>query len=458
MAKQVPGRVTMEKLTSLCQRRGFIFPSSDIYGGLSSCWDYGPVGVELKRNIKEAWWRTNVQERDDMVGLDSSILMHPKVWEASGHLTQFSDPLVECKSCHLRWRADELKGERCPSCNGELTEPHQFNLMFKTFMGPVEEAANVVYLRPETAQGIFVNFENVVNTSRKRLPFGIAQIGKSFRNEITTGNFIFRSREFEQMEIEFFVKPGTDNKWFDYWLEERFNWYVKLGIKKENIRLREHSEEELAHYAHKCYDIDYNFPMGWSELEGIANRGDFDLKQHMSYSGKSLTYLDEESKEHIIPYIIEPSAGVDRSVLAVLCDAYDEEMVREELRVLFRFHPDIAPFKVAVLPLSRKENLAALAKDVYTDLRSCWMVQYDDTQSIGRRYRRQDELGTPFCVTIDFQSLEDNMVTIRERDTMNQIRLPIAALRDTLQAKLAGEDLFVLPEGGQIWKEEEKEV
>ncbi len=455
MTKQVPGRVNMEKLTSLCQRRGFIFPSSDIYGGLSSCWDYGPVGAELKRNIKEAWWRINVQERDDMVGLDSSILMHPRVWEASEHLAQFSDPLVECRSCHLRWRADELKGDRCPSCNGELTEPHQFNLMFKTFMGPVEEAANVVYLRPETAQGIFVNFENVVNTSRKRLPFGIAQIGKSFRNEITTGNFIFRSREFEQMEIEFFVKPDTDDKWFDYWLENRFNWYVKLGIKKENLRLREHSEEELAHYALKCYDIDYNFPMGWSELEGIANRGDFDLKQHMTYSGKSLTYLDEESKEHIIPYIIEPSAGVDRSVLAVLCDAYDEEMVREELRVLFHFHPDIAPFKVAVLPLSRKDNLTALAKGVYADLRPCWMVQYDDTQSIGRRYRRQDELGTPFCVTIDFQSLEDNMATIRERDTMNQIRLPIAALRDTLQAKLAGEDLFVLPEGGQIWKEEE---
>jgi glycyl-tRNA synthetase len=456
MSEQTPGKVSMEKLVSLCQRRGFIFPSSEIYGGLSSCWDYGPMGVELKRNIKEAWWRSVVQERDDMVGLDTSIMMHPRVWEASGHLSGFSDPLVECKNCHLRWRADELQSDRCPSCGGELTEPRLFNLMFKTFMGPVEEEANVVYLRPETAQGIFVNFQNVVNTSRKRLPFGIAQIGKSFRNEITTGNFIFRSREFEQMEIEFFVKPGTDDKWFDYWLEERFNWYVKLGIKKENLRLREHSEEELAHYARKCYDIDYQFPMGWSELEGIANRSDFDLKQHITHSGKSLTYLDEETKEHITPYIIEPSAGVDRSVLAVLCDAYEEEPDKDEIRVLFHLHPSIAPVKVAVLPLSRREPLVQLARQVYADLRPCWMVQYDDTQSIGRRYRRQDELGTPYCVTTDFQSLEDNQVTIRERDTMNQIRLPIPALRDTLQAKLAGEDLFILPEGGTIWLEESK--
>jgi len=454
MSENVTGKVSMEKLVSLCQRRGFIFPSSDIYGGLSACWDYGPVGVELKRNIKEAWWRASVQERDDMVGLDTSILMNPKVWEASGHVTKFSDPLVECKNCHQRWRADDLKENKCPDCGGELTEPQLFNLMFKTFMGPVEEAANIVYLRPETAQGIFVNFQNALNTSRKRLPFGVAQIGKAFRNEITTGNFIFRSREFEQMEIEYFVKPGTDDKWFDYWVEERLNWYIKLGIKKENIRLREHSKDELAHYAKRCFDIDYNFPMGWSELEGVANRGDFDLKQHMEYSGKSLTYLDEESKEHIVPYVIEPSAGVDRSVLAVLCDAYDEEIVNDELRVLFHFHTDLAPIKVAILPLSRKENLSAVAKDVYADLRPCFVTNYDDTQAIGRRYRRQDELGTPYCVTVDFQSLEDKMATIRERDTMNQIRVPIPALRDTLQAKLAGEDLFVLPEGGQIWKEE----
>ncbi len=453
MSENVTGKVSMEKLVSLCQRRGFIFPSSDIYGGLSACWDYGPVGVELKRNIKEAWWRASVQERDDMVGLDTSILMNPKVWEASGHVTKFSDPLVECKNCHQRWRADDLKENKCPDCGGELTEPQLFNLMFKTFMGPVEEAANIVYLRPETAQGIFVNFQNALNTSRKRLPFGVAQIGKAFRNEITTGNFIFRSREFEQMEIEYFVKPGTDDKWFDYWVEERLNWYIKLGIKKENIRLREHSKDELAHYAKRCFDIDYNFPMGWSELEGVANRGDFDLKQHMEYSGKSLTYLDEESKEHIVPYVIEPSAGVDRSVLAVLCDAYDEEIVNDELRVLFHFHTDLAPIKVAILPLSRKENLSAVAKDVYADLRPCFVTNYDDTQAIGRRYRRQDELGTPYCVTVDFQSLEDKMATIRERDTMNQIRVPIPALRETLQAKLAGEDLFVLPEGGQIWKE-----
>ncbi|HJX12004.1 MAG TPA: glycine--tRNA ligase, partial [Dehalococcoidales bacterium] len=282
------GKVTMEKLVSLSQRRGFIFPSSDIYGGLSACWDYGPIGVELKRNIKEAWWRAVVQERDDVVGLDTSILMNPRVWEASGHVTKFSDPLVECKSCHQRWRADDLKENRCPACGGDLTEPQQFNLMFKTFMGPVEEAANVVYLRPETAQGIFVNFQNVLNTTRKRLPFGIAQVGKSFRNEITTGNFIFRSREFEQMEVEFFVRPGTDDRWFDYWVEQRLNWYYGLGIKKENLRLRPHGKEELAHYSRCCSDIEYLFPMGWSELEGIANRGDFDLRQHMEYSGKSL--------------------------------------------------------------------------------------------------------------------------------------------------------------------------
>lgn len=456
MAEQVSGKVTMEKLVSLSQRRGFIFPSSEIYGGLSSCWDYGPLGVELKRNIKEAWWRAVIQERDDVVGLDTSILMNPRVWEASGHLTQFSDPLVECKSCHLRWRADELKGTSCPSCGGELTEPQQFNLMFKTFMGPVEEEANVVYLRPETAQGIFVNFQNVLNTTRKRLPFGIAQMGKSFRNEITTGNFIFRSREFEQMELEFFVKPGTDEKWFNYWLEERFNWYIKLGIKKENLRLRQHAKEELAHYALGCYDIDYLFPMGWAELEGVANRGDFDLTQHTKHSGKNLTYLDEETNKHIVPYVIEPSAGVDRSVLAVLCDAYDEEPDKDEIRVVLRLHPSLAPVKIAVLPLSKKENLAQVARQVYADLRPHWAVQYDDTQSIGRRYRRQDETGTPFCVTVDFQSLEDNQVTIRERDSMNQIRIPIAVLRDTLAAKLSGEDILVLPEGGTLVKGGEK--
>jgi glycyl-tRNA synthetase len=446
--------VDMDRIVSLSRRRGFIFPSSDIYGGLSSCWDYGPLGVEMKWNIKQAWWRDMVQERDDIVGIDASILMHPQVWEASGHVTGFSDPLVECKSCHLRWRADDLTESKCPTCGGELTEPQQFNLMFKTFMGSVEDSASTVYLRPETAQGIFVNFENVLGTTRKRLPFGIAQIGKAFRNEITTGNFIFRTREFEQMEMEYFVKPGTDQEWFDYWVEERRNWYVNLGIRPENLKLRRHGEDELAHYARDCYDINYLFPMGWAELEGIANRGDFDLVQHARHSRQSLTYFDDETKQHIIPYIIEPSAGVDRSLLAFLCDAYAEEPDEQgETRVLLHLHPTLAPVKVAVLPLSRKENLATFAQEIYADLRRCLAAQYDDAQSIGRRYRRQDEIGTPLCVTADFQSLEDNQVTIRERDTMRQIRVPVAGLINTLQAKLAGEDLFVLPEGGKVWKE-----
>jgi glycyl-tRNA synthetase len=450
---QAKSKVDMEKLVSLCRRRGYIFPSSEIYGGLSSCWDYGPLGVELKKNIKDAWWRATVQQRDDMVGLDASILMHPKVWEASGHVEGFKDPLVECKECHKRWRSDELKGNKCPDCGGELTEPKLFNLMFKTFIGPVEDEANIVYLRPETAQGMFVNFENVLNTTRKRLPFGIAQIGKSFRNEVTTGNFIFRCREFEQMEIEYFVKPGTDKEWFDYWVEERLDWYMSLGIKKENLKLRQHTKEELAHYARECYDINYLYPMGWAELEGIANRGDFDLVEHAKASGKTLSYYDEETKEHIVPYIIEPSAGVDRTALAILCDAYDEDVADGEPRVLLHLHPSISPIKVAVLPLSRKETLAPLSKEVYDELRQCWMTSFDEAQSIGRRYRRQDEIGTPFCVTIDFESLEDKQVTIRERDSLRQIRVPIETLKNTLQAKLDGEDLFVLPGGGKIWKE-----
>jgi glycyl-tRNA synthetase len=453
LTEPAKAKLDMEKLVSLCRRRGFIFPSSEIYGGLSSCWDYGPLGVELKRNIKDAWWRAMVQQRDDMAGLDSSILMHPQVWQASGHVEGFSDPLVECKGCHRRWRSDELGGDKCPECGGELTEPRLFNLMFKTFIGPVEDEASVVYLRPETAQGMFVNFENILNTTRKRLPFGIAQIGKSFRNEVTTGNFIFRSREFEQMEIEFFVRPGTDQQWFDYWVEERLNWYAGLGIKRENLKLRPHDKEELAHYARACSDINYLFPMGWAELEGIANRGDFDLVQHAKSSGKGLSYYDEEAKEHIVPYIIEPSAGVDRTFLAILCDAYDEDEAEGEKRVLLHLHPALAPIKAAVLPLSRKEPLASFAKEIYTDLRKQWMVQYDDAQSIGRRYRRQDEIGTPFCVTVDFESLEDKQVTIRERDSLRQIRVPIDGLKETLAAKLGGEDLFVLPEGGKVWKE-----
>ncbi len=442
----------MERIVSLCKRRGFAFPGSEIYGGLASCWDYGPLGVELKQNIKNAWWQTNIRERDDMVGLESSILMHPQTWVASGHVSGFSDPLVECKACHLRWRATEANGQNCPQCGGELTEPRMFNLMFKTFMGPVEEEASVTYLRPETAQGMFVNFENILATSRKKLPFGIAQIGKSFRNEITPGNFIFRTREFEQMEIEYFVKPGTDEQWFDYWLKERLDWYVRLGIKEENLRLRQHGKDELAHYAKQCYDIEYLFPMGWAELEGIANRGDFDLVQHARYSGKNLSYYDEETDERYVPYIIEPSAGVDRSALALLIDAYDEEKVEGETRVILRLQPPMAPIKVAVLPLSRNEKLTPLAKEIYTNLRRNFTTQYDDAQSIGRRYRRQDEIGTPFCITIDFQSLEDNQATIRERDSMAQIRIPINELEETLRAKLAGEPLSTQP----LWATRQK--
>ena len=450
--------LSMDKIVSLARRRGFIFQSSEIYGGLSGCWDYGPLGVELKRNVKQAWWQGTVQERDDTVGLDTSILMHPKVWEASGHLQGFSDPLVECKNCHMRWRADELKEPKCPSCAGELTEEKMFNLMFKTFAGPVESDENIVYLRPETAQGMFVNFQNVINTTRRKLPLGIAQTGKSFRNEITTGNFIFRSREFEQMEIEYFVKPGTDEKWFEYWYQERFNWYIKLGIKKEHLRLYEHPKEKLAHYARRCIDVEYLFPHGWAELEGIANRGDYDLRQHAKASGKSLDYYDDDTKEHYLPNIIEPSAGVDRSLLAFMCDAYAEEPDKDEIRVVMHFHPTLAPIKVAILPLSKKENLAAFTKPIFNDLRKQWTVQYDDTQSIGRRYRRQDEVGTPYCVTVDFQSLEDNRVTVRERDSMNQIRIPISELKKTLEAKLAGEDILVLPPGGEVVQAKGKEA
>lgn len=448
----MPSKTDMDKIVSLCKRRGFVFPSSEIYGGLASCWDYGPLGVELKRNVKEAWWRAMVLERDDVVGLDCAIMMHPRVWEASGHIDNFADPLVECKSCHLRWRANEVSGQKCPRCGGELTEPRMFNLMFKTFMGPVEEEASVVYLRPETAQGIFVNFENVITTSRKRLPMGIAQIGKSFRNEITPGNFIFRTREFEHMELEYFVKPGTDEQWLEYWVNERFQWYIKLGIKRENLRLRRHGKEELAHYAKDCYDIEYLFPMGWSELEGIANRGDFDLRQHSRCSGKDLSYYDPETGQRYVPYVIEPSAGVDRSVLAFLIDAYDEEEVEGEKRVVLHLSPALAPYKVAVLPLSRNEKLVPLAKEVHRRLRSKFTTEYDDSQSIGRRYRRQDEIGTPFCVTIDFQSLEDKQVTIRDRDSLAQIRVPIEALEKVLEAKLQGEPFDATP----LWATRQK--
>lgn len=520
VTEKQPNLADMGKIVSLCQRRGFIFPSSEIYGGLSSCWDYGPLGVELKRNVKEAWWRANVQQRGDVVGIDTSILMHPGVWAASGHIAGFSDPLIECKSCNQRFRADHVwvdvstyektkdgnpifvsvmsaareeampklafmacppkervsgphnprpitqlddkeRGRvRCPNpdCKaiGSLGEPRQFNLMFKTFMGPVEEEANTVYLRPETAQGIFVNFQNVLNSTRKKIPFGIAQIGKAFRNEITTGNFIFRSREFEQMELEFFVKPGTEDEWLTYWFNKRLRWYIELGIDADSLRLRKHNERELAHYAKACYDVEFLFPMGWAELEGIASRGNFDLTQHAKASGKDLSYFEEESKEHFLPYVIEPSAGVDRSVLAFLCDAYAEEPDKEETRVVMHLNPNLAPVKVAVLPLSRKEPLTKMGRDVETSLRHLFTVQYDDAQSIGRRYRRQDEIGTPLCVTIDFQSLEDNQVTVRDRDSMNQIRIPVALLGETLFRKLAGEDFLTVPDGGSVTKIEKK--
>lgn len=434
---EVQATTTMEKIVSLAKRRGFIFQSSEIYGGLNSCWDYGPLGVELKNNVKRAWWRKVVQERDDMVGLDASILMHPRVWEASGHVAGFTDPLVDCKSCKQRFRADHLEGDKCPACGGELTEARQFNLMFKTFMGPVEDNAAVVYLRPETAQGIFVNFNNVLTSTRMKLPFGVAQIGKSFRNEITPGNFTFRTREFEQMEIEYFVKPGTDEEYHKQWIEQRFQWYLDLGLTKERLRLREHAADELAHYAKGCYDIEYYFPMGWSELEGIANRTDFDLKRHAEYSGQRIDYFDQEANEHYVPYVIEPSAGADRGTLAFLLDAYHEEPDKDEIRVVLKLHRALAPYKVAVLPLSKKEPLVNMSKEIEKELRKYWMVDYDDSKAIGRRYRRQDEIGTPYCVTIDFQSLEDKAVTVRDRDTMEQERIPVTELTKYLWDKLA---------------------
>jgi len=446
-------KLTMDKLVSLCKRRGFVFQSSEIYGGIGGFWDYGPLGVELKNNIKRAWWKAVVQERDDIVGLDCAIVMNPRTWEASGHVDTFADPMVDCKSCKRRFRADELEGQaaaagahghaeappavvRCPECGGELTEPRMFNLMFKTYVGPVEDAAAIAYLRPETAQGIFVNFDNVLTTTRKKLPFGIAQIGKAFRNEITPGNFIFRDREFEQMEIEYFVRPGSDEEWHNHWVEERQAWYLRLGLHQESLRVRRLEADELAHYAKDTYEIEYLFPMGWSELEGIANRTDFDLRRHSEFSGKALNYFDEETNEHVTPYIIEPSAGVDRLLLAFLFDAYDEEEVKGETRTILRLNMALAPIKAAVLPLSRNEQLVPTARRVWELLRGKFMSQYDDAQSIGRRYRRQDEIGTPFCVTVDFDTLNDDAVTIRHRDSMQQDRVPIANLVGILREKL----------------------
>jgi glycyl-tRNA synthetase len=426
--------VTMDIIASLAKRRGFVYPSSEIYGGYSSTWDYGPLGVEMKRNIKNLWWRDMVQRRDDIVGLDSAILMSPLIWQASGHLTKFTDPMVDCKVCRHRFRADHIEGDRCPDCGGELTEVRQFNLMFQTFVGPVQDEAAVAYLRPETAQGIFVNFFNVQSSMRRKLPFGIAQQGKAFRNEITPGNFIFRTREFEQMEMEYFVRPGAELDAYREWVDIRHKWYLKYGLKPESLRLREHEEAELAHYSNATTDIEFKFPWGWGELEGIASRTDFDLKRHSEASNKDLTYFDEETGEHITPYVVEPAAGVDRIMLTLLLDAYDEEPDKDGTRVVLRLHPEIAPIKVAVLPLSKK--LADEAKKVHTLVRPEMMSQYDDTGSIGKRYRRQDEIGTPLCVTVDFETLNDQAVTIRERDSMEQVRVPIEELLPRLRDML----------------------
>jgi glycyl-tRNA synthetase len=517
MAKEKVGKNDlMDKLVSLCKRRGFIFQSSEIYGGINSCWDYGPLGVELKRNVKEEWWRAMTFEHDDIEGLDASILMHPKVWEASGHVAGFTDPLVDCKKCKARYRADKLfsyltsnqkekvadkyvdklnsigeigiggevlkqkisglqrKDQRkiiaeylenepieandiakfaietevfkCPTCGNpakeNFTEPRLFNLMFKTFMGPVEDDANIVYLRPETAQGIYVNFLNVQQSSRRKIPFGIAQIGKAFRNEITPGNFIFRTREFEQMEMQFFVKPGTDMEWFEKWKADRIKWYERIGIRKEKLRFHQHEKHELAHYARAAFDIEFEFPFGWQELEGIHNRGDFDLSRHKEYSGKDTSYYDDQTKEKYIPYIIETSAGADRTTLVVLTNAYNEENViseetgKEEIRVVMKFHPRIAPIKSAIFPLVNRDNMPEVAHKIYKMLHPHFKVFYDDAGSIGRRYRRQDEAGTPFCLTVDSETLQNETVTLRDRDSMKQIRVKIDDL-----VKIIGEKI-----------------
>ena len=462
-----------QNIISLTKRKGFIFPSSEIYGGIGGFYDFGPLGVEMKNNIKRAWWQAMVQERDDIFGLDAAIVMNPKTWEASGHVANFTDPLVECKGCHKRFRADHLVEKfkyskkfdehefakedlgdmsrmllhiRCPECACELTPPRQFNLMFKTFVGPVEDDATKVYLRPETAQGIFVNYKNILDTQRTKLPFGVAQIGKAFRNEITPGNFIFRQREFEQMELEYFVKPGQDEKIFDEWVTRRMDWYVKyLGLRADNLRIRPHEKTELAHYAKACVDVEYKFPFGWSEIEGIANRRDFDLTQHQQHSGADMKYFDDATGESYIPYVIEPSCGVERILFAAICDAYHEieggrtttTESTKEVEVMLKFARRLAPVKVAILPLLKnKPELVSKAREVYALLRSRFMCRYDEIASIGRRYRRQDEIGTPFCVTIDFDTLANGDVTVRDRDTMEQVRIKIDNLVDYVGKQL----------------------
>jgi len=426
----------MEKIVSLCKRRGFVYPSSEIYGGIGGFWDFGPLGVLMKNNIKQLWWKTMVEEKENIFGLDSTVIHHPKVWEASGHLASFTDPLRECKSCHKRFRADKLTREKCPECGGELTEVKQFNLMFETYVGPAKETANKAYLRPETCQGIFINFANVVDCMRPKLPFGIAQIGKGFRNEITTGDFIFRDREFEMMELEFFVRPGEDEKWHDYWIKERLKWHQEMGIKKDNLRLFEHPKESLAHYSKRTVDIEYKFPFGWAELEGIANRTDFDLKNHSKFSGKDLSFQDENG-EKFYPFVIEPSIGVERIMLALLLDAYREEKNNKVTRVILSLNPKVSPIKVAVFPLlANKPDLIKLARRIYEDLRKDFMVAWDDRGNIGKRYFSQDEIGTPWCVTVDFQSLEDKTVTVRDRETTKQERMGIDKLKEFFENKL----------------------
>ena len=440
LAMPTPDPDLFDKVVNLCKRRGFVYPSAEIYGGFRSTYDYGPLGSLMLRNVKDAWWRSMVQLRDDVVGLDASILSPPQVWEASGHLANFTDPLVDCTNCKTRHRQDNLDDpDTCPSCGkpGTFTEARAFNLMFRTQAGPVEGAGADVYLRPETAQGMFINFKNIINTTRKKPPFGIAQIGKSFRNEITPGNFVFRTREFEQMELEFFVPPDDADQWYEYWLNERRNWYLDLGIPEDMLMMRPHAEDELSHYSSATADVEFMFPWGWGELEGIANRGDFDLKQHSEHANEKLEFFDQATNERYVPHVIEPAAGATRSMLAFLMAAYDEEVVNDETRAVLRLHAKLAPYKVAVLPLSKKDTLRPLAREVLASLQPHFMTEYDETQAIGRRYRRQDEIGTPLCVTVDFESLEDNAVTIRDRDSMEQVRIPVSDVVDHVRGALA---------------------
>ncbi|HVX89547.1 MAG TPA: glycine--tRNA ligase [Gemmatimonadales bacterium] len=443
----MPELSLMDKLVSLCKRRGFVFQSSEIYGGLGSVWDYGPLGVELKKNIKDRWWRSMVHDRDDIEGIDAAILMAAKVWEASGHVSGFTDPLVDCKTCKARFRADKLEDARCPQkpskkpgehTTCQLTEPRLFNLMFKTFMGPVEESAATIYLRPETAQGIYVNYLNVLNSSRQKIPFGIAQIGKAFRNEITPGNFIFRTREFEQMEMQFFVKPGADLEWFEKWREYRMAWHHSIGLNPAKLRWHEHGPGELAHYAKAAYDIEYEFPFGWNEIEGIHDRTDFDLNRHQEHSGKKLEYFDQVGNERYVPYIVETSAGADRVTLTALVDAYREEQVEGEVRVVLGFHPTIAPIKAGIFPLVKKDGLPELTEKLHHDLKKRFNCFYDDSGAIGRRYRRMDEVGTPFCITVDNDTPNDQQVTVRHRDAMTQERVGVDKVGSYIADRLVG--------------------